>query len=158
TLSLYLDATQYQRRGLELGETVLKRLEQYPIDKLAGPLGFEFAGVLDDIARRQVLLKQYIAAGASYQKALSIWLANKHYNADEIKKTSASIYHQLGYVAQEQRQWAQAEAYYQQALQIYVEYNDRYSQADTYHQLGRVAEEQRQWAQAEAYYRQALQI
>ena len=40
----------------------------------------------------------------------------------------------------------QAEAYYQQALAIYVEFNDRYSQASTYHQLGMVAQEQRQWA------------
>jgi len=40
-------------------------------------------------------------------------------------------------VAQEQRQWAQAEEYYRQALAIYVEFNDRYEQAGTYHQLGR---------------------
>ena len=67
-------------------------------------------------------------------------------------------YHQLGIVAQEQRQWEQAEQYYQQALQIYIEYNDRYAQARTYHQLGIVAQEQRQWEQAEQYYQQALQI
>ena len=42
----------------------------------------------------------------------------------------------LGMVAQEQRQWAQAEQYYQQALAIYIEFNDRYAQAATYHQLG----------------------
>jgi tetratricopeptide (TPR) repeat protein len=61
-------------------------------------------------------------------------------------------------VAEEQRQWPQAEGYYQQALQIYIEYNDRYSQASTYHQLGMVAQEQRQWPQAKGYYQQALQI
>ena len=63
-----------------------------------------------------------------------------------------------GCVAQEQRQWAQAEQYYQQALAIYIEFNDRYAQAATYHQLGIVAQEQRQWAQAEQYYQQALAI
>ena len=52
-------------------------------------------------------------------------------------------------VAEAQRQWAQAEGYYQQALAIYVEFNDRYTQAAVYYGLGRVAEEQRQWAQAE---------
>ncbi len=62
--------------------------------------------------------------------------------------SQASTYHQLGMVAQEQRQWQQAEQYYQQALQIYVEYNDRYTQASTYHQLGLLAEEQQQWQQA----------
>jgi tetratricopeptide (TPR) repeat protein len=61
-------------------------------------------------------------------------------------------------VAQEQRQWAQAERYYQQALEIYIEFNDRYSQASTYHQLGRVAQEQRQWAQAREYLLKDLEI
>ena len=42
----------------------------------------------------------------------------------------------LGMVAQEQRQWGQAEQYYQQALAIIVEFNDRYSQARIYHNLG----------------------
>ncbi len=42
-LSRYLDTTQDQRRGLELGQSVLARLEQYPPEALAGQLGFEFA-------------------------------------------------------------------------------------------------------------------
>ena len=71
--------------------------------------------------------------------------------------SQAKTYHQLGIVAQEQRQWEQAEQYYQQALQIKIEFNDRYSQALTYHNLGRVAQEQRQWAQARNYFLHALQ-
>ncbi|MCI0485173.1 MAG: hypothetical protein L0229_00965, partial [Blastocatellia bacterium] len=59
-LSFYLDTTQDQRRGLELGQSVLARLEDYPPDKLTGQLGFEFVGVLDDIAKRQLL---YCARG-----------------------------------------------------------------------------------------------
>ena len=61
-------------------------------------------------------------------------------------------------VAQEQRQWGQAEQYYQQALAIKIEFNDRYSQASTYHQLGLVAQEQRQWGQARDYFLKALAI
>jgi Tfp pilus assembly protein PilF len=61
-------------------------------------------------------------------------------------------------VAQEQRQWGQAEAYYQQALALKIEFNARYEQAGTYHNLGVVAQEQRQWGQAEAYYQQALAL
>jgi tetratricopeptide (TPR) repeat protein len=64
----------------------------------------------------------------------------------------------LGSVAQEQRQWAQAEQYYQQALRIFVEYNDRYSQASIYGQLGLLAQEQGQWMQACDYLLQALEI
>jgi tetratricopeptide (TPR) repeat protein len=61
-------------------------------------------------------------------------------------------------VAQEQRQWAQAERHYQQALVIQIGFGDRYEQAKTYHQLGIVAQEQRQWAQAERHLQQALEI
>jgi hypothetical protein len=51
-------------------------------------------------------------------------------------------------VTEEQRQWGTAEAHYQQALQIYIEFDDRYSQAATYHQLGVVAEELENWQEA----------
>jgi len=155
-ISGYLDATQQQQRGLELGQTVLARLEEYPQQSLTGELGAEFGGVIDNIAMRQLLLKQYAAAEASYQKALS--LSKRLRDSDQRQKATASVYHQLGYVAQAQRQWAQAEQHYQKALEISIEFNDRYSQASTYHQLGRVAEEQRQWAQAEQHYQKALEI
>ena len=61
-------------------------------------------------------------------------------------------------VAAEQRQWEQAEQYYQHALQIYIEFNDRYSQASIYHQLGVLAQEQRQFEQARNYFLHALEI
>ncbi len=154
----YLDATQDQRRGLEFGQAMLSRLESYPPDKLTGQLGDGFAGVIDDIAKRQLSLKQYKEAEKSYQKALNLVAHAQGIDEEFRGKLKAGVYHQLGRVAQEQRQWQQAEQYYQQALQIYVEYNDRHSQAGTYHQLGMVAQEQRQWQQAEQYYQQALQI
>jgi tetratricopeptide (TPR) repeat protein len=157
-LSGYLDSTQDQARGLELGKTVLARLKDYPAMSLAGPLDLEFAGVIDDIGKRQLLLKQYAAAKASYQRALSLLPGLSSLEEREKAILSAGIYHQLGIVAQEQRQWTQAERYYQQALAIFIEFKDRHAQATTYHQLGIVAEEQRQWAQAEGYYQQALAI
>ena len=157
-LTQYIDTTQDQAHGLELGQTVLSRLEAYPVEKLTGRLGLEFASVIDGIANRQLQLKQYAQAGASYQKALAILLNNKGSDAATIQKLSASIYHQLGMVAQEQHQWTQAEQYYQHALQIYVKYNDRYAQASIYNNLGVVAEEQRQWQQAREYFLQALEI
>jgi tetratricopeptide (TPR) repeat protein len=126
-VSSYLDKTQDQHRGLELGQTVLSRLEAYSTEKLAGQLGAEFVGVIDDIANRQDLLKQHAAAEESYQKALAIWLENKSYDTDTIRKRSASTYHQLGMVAEEQRQWQQAREYFLKALEIFVEYKDTYS-------------------------------
>ncbi len=158
TLSTYLDTTQNQHRGLDLGQTVLSLLEAYPTEKLSGQLGAEFVGVIDDIAKRQLELKQYGAAEASYQKALALHLQITIFDETTSKKLSTGIYHNLGRVAREQRQWEQAEQYYQQALQIYIEYNDRYPQSSTYKGLGLMAQEQRQWEQAEQYYQQALQI
>jgi len=64
----------------------------------------------------------------------------------------------LGSVAQEQRQWQQAEQYYQQALQIFIEYHDPYAQATIYGQLGMLAEEQQQWMQARDCYLLAIKI
>lgn len=104
------------------------------------------------------MLKQYAIAEKSYQKALSIFLENKSFEPDDIKKLSAGIYHQLGRVAEEQRQWEQAENYYKQALQIKIDFNDRFSQASTYRQLGIVAQQQRQWEQARQYLLETLKI
>ena len=154
-LSNVLDETKDNAAGLVLAERVTAVLEQYPAELLAGPLGLEMVGALDGAAKRFLLLKRYPQAKAAYERALSIHLANTSISPEQRKEVSASIYHQLGMVAAEQRQWPEAERNYREAL---VEFNDRYSQASTYHQLGMVAEEQRQWPEAEQNYREALQI
>jgi Tfp pilus assembly protein PilF len=82
----------------------------------------------------------------------------ENYTYPELTPINAGILHNLGVVAEAQRQWDWAEQYYQQALALKIEFNERYKQAGTYHQLGRVAQAQRQWAQAEQYYQQALAI
>ncbi|MFM6660071.1 MAG: tetratricopeptide repeat protein, partial [Microcystis panniformis] len=58
----------------------------------------------------------------------------------------------------ELREWEQARSYYQQAIEIKIEYGDRYEQAGTLHQLGGVAEGVGELSQAKSYYLQALQI
>ena len=77
TLTTYLDSTQEQQRGLDLGQSVLKRLETYPPEKLTGMLGADLAVVIDDIAKRQLLFKNYKEAESLYQKALDIHLKLK---------------------------------------------------------------------------------
>jgi tetratricopeptide (TPR) repeat protein len=158
TLSDYLGATKDERRGLALGEAVLTRLQAYPEAALSGPLGVELIDVLRDIATRQLQLKQYATAEASYQETLRLEDAQTTLDRETREKGKAAILHSLGRVAQEQRQWGQAEQYYQQALAIFVEFNDRYSQAGILHNLGGVAGAQWQWGQAEQYYQQALAI
>ncbi len=157
-LSRYFDATQDQNHGLQLGQSVLNVLETYPSEKLDSQLGLEFAHAIGDVANRQFNLKRYVEAELSYQEVLKLVSQLEHLDKKECSRLKAGIFHQLGNLAQEQRQWQQAEQYYQQALQIEIEYNDRYSQASAYHQLGSVAQEQRQWQQAGEYLLQALQI
>ena len=154
----YFDTTQNQRRGLELYQSVLERFERYPSKKLARASSIQLVNLIGTIANWQLDLKQFSDAEASYKKLLSAVQQLVDIDGQDRNKITAGTYHNLGRVAQEQRQFAQAEQYYQQALQIFIEYNDRYEQASTCHQLGRVAQEQRQWPQAEQYYQQALQI
>src|SRR5271165_5378667 len=157
-LSNHLDETQDNAAGLSLATTVTAALEQYPPEALSGPLGIEMVGVIDDAAKRFLLLKRYPEAKSAYERALAILTSNNSADAQTKGKVTAGMYHQLGAVAQEQRKWAEAEKNYREALRIEVEFNDRFSQASTHHQLGRVAQEQRQWAEAEKNYREALRI
>jgi len=158
SLSAYYDAIQNHQAGLDLGTKVLKRMESYPSEILAGAIGLEFVAVLSDIAMRQLSLKKLLEAESYYQKALELHFANQSFEDDEKKKFSRVIYHNLGRVAYEQREWEKAESYYQQAIEISIEFTDRYSQANTFHQLGIVAQEQGEWEKAESYYQQAIQI
>ena len=61
-------------------------------------------------------------------------------------------------MAREQKKSQEAEQYYQQALEILIEFNDRYMQAKTYHGLGNVAKEQQHWEQSREYLLKALAI
>ena len=61
-------------------------------------------------------------------------------------------------VAQDLREFEEARRNYQLALQIDIEFGDRYSCASTYHELGRVAQALREFEEARRNYQQALQI
>ncbi|MEO0406731.1 MAG: tetratricopeptide repeat protein [Cyanobacteria bacterium P01_A01_bin.135] len=65
--------------------------------------------------------------------------------------------HQLGTIAQEQRRFDEAIAYYSKALQIREAAGDHYRAADDYHQLGNIAYLQRRFDEAIADYTKALE-
>ncbi|MFM6375963.1 MAG: tetratricopeptide repeat protein, partial [Microcystis panniformis] len=109
--------------------------------------------------------KNYEQAKQTYLKVIE--LTQNLQGVDEQQKASilGNTYHNLGIVAEELREWEQARSYYQQALEIKIEYgaaggtqSARFSQASTLHQLGSVAEELREWEQARSYYQQAIEI
>ena len=67
-------------------------------------------------------------------------------------------YHHLGMIAQEQRDFAQAEQWYRKSLAISEKPGNESDAASTYHQLGSIAQEQRDFAQAEQWYHKSLAI
>ncbi|WP_248277491.1 tetratricopeptide repeat protein, partial [Brasilonema sp. UFV-L1] len=90
-----------------------------------------------------------------YQEILDELIA---LNDTSVNNKIAVAYHQLGTVAQRQRQFDLAVDYYNKALKIYEDTGDFYSAAGEYHQLGMVAEQQRQFDVAVDYYNKALKI
>jgi tetratricopeptide (TPR) repeat protein len=64
----------------------------------------------------------------------------------------------LGIVAQELREYEEARRNYQLALQIYLEFGDRYSTASTYYCLGTLAEAEENYAEARVNLQKALEI
>ena len=61
-------------------------------------------------------------------------------------------------MAQEQRDFPTAEAWYLKSLAIEEKQGDEHGVALTYHQLGRIAQERRDFPTAEAWYRKSLAI
>ncbi|MDJ0800656.1 MAG: tetratricopeptide repeat protein [Calothrix sp. MO_167.B12] len=106
-------------------------------------------------ATEALLCADLEAARAIYQEILGELIG---FNDSSMNDKIASGYHQLGMVAQKQRQFEQAQQYYLKALKIFEGTGDLYQAANDYHQLGMVAEEQRQFEQAQQYYLKALKI
>ena len=157
-LEEYFKSTNQLQDRLKLAKYVCERLENYPANFLEGELGYQMAMAFDRLASSYLVLKQYELAKTNYQKFLQSLDQLRFINEREKQLAISSTLHQLGIVAAELREWEQARSYYQQALEIKIEYGARYEQASTLHQLGIVAQELREWEQARSYYRQSLEI
>jgi tetratricopeptide (TPR) repeat protein len=70
----------------------------------------------------------------------------------------ASTCHQLGIIAQEQRDFTEARDWYQQALEIWQKYGDEHNMAGTYYQFGKIAHELENFPEAQDWYQQALTL
>jgi tetratricopeptide (TPR) repeat protein len=157
-LSDFYDSIQNPQAGLDLATKVLEKIEDYPSEILNGEVGIELIVVLDKIAKWQRLLKRLIDAENSYLKVLELHFKNQNLDYEAKRRGSASIYHNLGTIAQELRQWDKATDYYKQALQIKTDFNERYNQVVTLINLGTVSLEQAKWQESENYYQEALYI
>jgi tetratricopeptide (TPR) repeat protein len=144
--------------NLKLAEKVCQRLDNYSTTFIKSELGYQIAFAIGRLGRCQLEAKQYKESQKSYEKTLQIYDALESQEERQKQLWKAITYHQLGNVAHEMREYAQARDFYQQALAIYIEFGDRYEQAGTYHNLGIVAQEMGEYAQARDFYQQALSI
>jgi tetratricopeptide (TPR) repeat protein len=154
----YLKATQQVQVGVLLGQNILTELEHRSPAILDDDDRFDRLCVLGDLGDRLRIRHHYIDAEAVYRRSLTLIDSFEQHTDQQKGLWKATAYHQLGYVAYEQRQFEQAEQHYQQALALKIKYSDRHGQASTYHQLGRVAQAQRQFEQAEQHYQKALAL
>ncbi|MBD2592972.1 tetratricopeptide repeat protein [Nostoc spongiaeforme FACHB-130] len=157
-LKRYFDLIGEHQNNLKLAEIVCQQLENYPLAFIKGEFGYQIAFAIARLGRCQLAAKQYEQARKSYEKTLEIYDALESQDNKQKQLWQAVSDHQLGIVAQELREFEQARDYYQQALDIFIKYDDRYSCASSYHQLGIIAQELREFEQARDYYQQALEI
>jgi tetratricopeptide (TPR) repeat protein len=158
TLSYYLDQQKDYARLQAIDTLMLDTLDKMVLEDLSEERKEDWTTMLGPLGNRQLRFKHYEAAKDASQKTLQILEIATFSDRRERRMLQASCYHQLGFIAHEQRQWEQAEKSYQQTLQIMIEFNNRSTQASIYSELGLVAEKQRHWEQALNYYRQALQL
>ena len=70
----------------------------------------------------------------------------------------ATAYHQLGRIAEEQRNFGAAEQWHKKTLAIDEKQGNEHGAAGTYHQLGVIAQEQRDFDAANLWFKKALEI
>jgi tetratricopeptide (TPR) repeat protein len=157
-LHLYFFVTNDVSSRLKLCESVCQACQTYPEEIKTGIIGGNIANALGNLAIAYQDTKNYEQAKQTQLKFIE--LTQNLQGVDEQKKAYSlgCGYHNLGMVAQQLREWVQARHYYQQALKIYIEYGDRFSQARPLHNLGAVAQELREWELARSYYQQSLEI
>jgi tetratricopeptide (TPR) repeat protein len=85
-------------------------------------------------------------------------LLKQHYKKNNDKRNLSECLRRLGSIAQEKREWEEAERCYHQSLDIEEHFGNKQGQARTLHQLGIIAQLRHQWEKAERYYRQSLDI
>jgi tetratricopeptide (TPR) repeat protein len=154
----YLYINTDNQSALNLSEFVCRAQSAYPPEIRTDEIGLEIVMALGRLAYCYLQTKNYHQARSTYQKIIELSQALTGVEATQIKSGLASTYHQLGRVAEELREYAEARRNYQLALEIKVEFGDRYSPAFTYHQLGMVAEELREYEEAQRNYQLALEI
>jgi tetratricopeptide (TPR) repeat protein len=157
----YLDITTEKEmvtRGLDLAQTVLSSMDNYPLEKRMNSLCRDYIGVIGKVAYQQTILHQYQKAEETYQQMLSLLPQLECLTEHERNKWEADIHHALGNLAFEQNRLPDAEKYYQQALQVEEKLDDASSLVIIYKRLGDLAQQQKNTADANEYYQKAFDL
>ena len=157
-LDKYFELINDIQRQLKLSEFVCQAQEAYPSELRTGEIGYEIVMALDRLAFGYLQTQKYQEARESYQKIGELLLQISDVEERQKQSALATTYHQLGIVAQQLREFEQAREYYQQALALFIEFSDRYSQARTYGALGVLAEVQEDYTEARTNLQKALEI
>ena len=154
----YFRSISDRQSELKLAEYVWEALKNYPDNIKTIEISLEIVQAVDRLASAYLNINNHQKAREYYLKALELTQKLTGISLREKELAIASIYHHLGIIAQELREFVRARHYYQKALKIREKHNDLYNQAMTYHHLGWVDEELRQFEQAQRNYEKALEI
>ena len=143
-LMFYRQRAMWARAGeaQQLGNAVELWLQGAAEQPMLAPLR-------DTLAALWLTLRDYPRALQTYQALL---------NEPSARSYHGGVYHQIGRVYQEQRQWQQALDAYQRALELQEQHGQQHQLGSTHHQIGMVYQEQRQWQQALDAYQRALEL
>ncbi len=154
----YLELIKDFATSLKLAEFVWEAQQAYPEEIRIARIGLHIVLTLQRLGTGYLETNNYLQARESYKQAIELTQQLTGIEERQKQSTLATAYHQLGRVAFELKEWDEARNNYHQALAIYIEYSEHYSQAGSYHELGIVAFELREWDEARNNYQQALAI
>ena len=139
-LDFYRQRAMWARAGeaQQLGNAIELWLQGATEQPMIAPLR-------DTLAALWLTLRDYPRALQTYQAVLK---------EPSMRPYHGIVYHQIGMAYQEQRQWREALAAYQRAL----EFKEQHQTGVTHHQIGMVYQWQRQWQQALEEYKKALKL
>jgi tetratricopeptide (TPR) repeat protein len=162
-LNQYLTLTNDYQSDLKLSKFVCQKQINYPIEIQTNEIKLEIISVLTKLANGYFNIKNYQQAQEYYLIIIELIESLSEVELSDLEERQKSlqlgtIYHKLGLVADNLRKWEEAQQNYQQALDIYQQYDALYEQGITYNNLGGLAKELRKWEEAQQNYQKTLNI
>ena len=155
-ISRFLELSNSHQDRLKFSEMVLKRFEAYPPEKLKGDLGMEFIAIVDLIGNSFDDIGQFEKAKTTFLKAIELY--NNSEAKEKFHKIIGMIYQNLGTVSRNLKVYNESQSYYQKALEIYIEFDDKQYQAQVYQNLGVDSSDLKEYESSKSYYQKALDI